>query len=216
LSSKIIPREQQSTVRKLDLDDLAKGAAVRRTPVQQPPAQPDAKVAEGERKREREQAYQAGLEAGQQEAGALAAKERAELHALIGGINDLVRDFEQTLGNDVLSLSLELAKLIVRQSLKVKPELLVPVLREAIATLPGVSEDTALVLHPADADLVRKLSESDRNLALPWKIVEDPHLERGGCRLDAPTTEVDATLETRWRRIIAALGRDDPWIDITT
>jgi flagellar assembly protein FliH len=46
--------------------------------------------------------------------------------------------------------------------------------------------------------------------------VEDILVERGGCRLDTATTEVDATLETRWRRIIGALGSDDPWIDITT
>jgi flagellar assembly protein FliH len=46
-------------------------------------------------------------------------------------------------------------------------------------------------------------------------VVEDPQIERGGCRLETPSTEIDATLETRWRRVIASLGRDDPWIEIT-
>ena len=26
--------------------------------------------------------------------------------------------------------------------------------------------------------------------------------------------EVDATLETRWRRVVASLGRDDAWLDL--
>jgi flagellar assembly protein FliH len=79
-----------------------------------------------------------------------------------------------------------------------------------------MSDQTVLLVHPADAALIRKAAEDDSALAaLPWKIVEDAHIERGGCRLETPTTEVDATLETRWRRVLASLGRDDPWIDIT-
>jgi flagellar assembly protein FliH len=90
------------------------------------------------------------------------------------------------------------------------------VIREAVFSLPGMDEQTSVHLHPLDAKLLRELAENDKQLG---ELVEDrrgSQLERGGCRLDALTTEVDATLETRWRRIIAALGRDDSWIDITT
>jgi flagellar assembly protein FliH len=128
-----------------------------------------------------------------------------------------MQDFEQTLAGDVLSVGLELAKQIVRSALRVKPDLVMAVVREAISSLPGLSEHTVLLLNPADAALVRKGLEDDPAVAtLPWKIVEDPHIERGGCRLETPTTEVDAALETRWRRVVASLGRDDSWIDITT
>ena len=65
--------------------------------------------------------------------------------------------------------------------------------------------------------MLRELAGSDPALsALPWNITEDAHVERGGCKLETPSTEVDGTLETRWRRVIANLGRDDAWIDITT
>ena len=153
---------------------------------------------------------------GRREAAALLEGERVALKALVAGMNEVMQDFEQSLANDVLSMSLELAKLIVRQSLRVKPEAVVAVVREAVESLPGVSDQTVLLVHPADAVLIRMAAENDRALGeLPWKIVEDEHIERGGCRLETPTTEVDATLETRWRRVLAALGRDDPWIDIT-
>jgi len=164
----------------------------------------------------RELARREGMEEGRREAAALLEGERVALKALIAGMNEVMQDFEQSLANDVLSMSLELAKLIIRQSLRVKPEAVVAVVREAVESLPGVSDQTVLLVHPADAVLIRMAAENDRALGeLPWKIVEDEHIERGGCRLETPTTEVDATLETRWRRVLAALGRDDPWIDIT-
>jgi flagellar assembly protein FliH len=166
--------------------------------------------------RAREQGYQEGFAAARQQGGAEADAQRADLKALVDGINELMRDFEQGLANDVLSMSLELSKLIVRSSLRVKPDLVISVVREAVAILPGISDQTVLHVNPADAVLLRQLAASDAQLKeLPWRIVEDPQLERGGCRLATPATEVDASLETRWRRVIASLGRDDAWIDIT-
>lgn len=205
-------------VSKVELADLARTLHAPSTPAgpavapAAPSAAPDAAALEHARAR----GYQQGLDEGRKlSEGALEAG-RAELKTLIAGINELMRDFEQGLANDVLSLSLELSKLIVRTSLRVKPELVLAVVREAVGSLPGVSEQTTLYLHPADAVLLRELAASDPQFKeLSWKLVEDPQLERGGCRIANPTTEVDATLETRWRRVIASLGRDDAWIDIT-
>jgi flagellar assembly protein FliH len=209
LSSKIIPKEALTEVRKLDLTDLVTGRKAS-TPS-------DVSANAAELARVREEAYRDGLAAGRQEAQAALAAERGELKALIAGVNELMHDFEQTLASDVLSMGLELAKQIVRTGLRVKPDMVLAVVREAISSLPGLSEQTVLLLNPGDAALVRKGLEDDPSLAtLPWKIVEDPHVERGGCRLETPTTEVDAALETRWRRVVASLGRDDSWIDITT
>ncbi len=209
MSSKIIPKEALAEVRKLDLTDLVTGA---KASVSSETAANAAELA-----RVREQAYREGVAAGRQEAQAALAAERAALKALIAGVNELMQDFEQTLAGDVLSVGLELAKQIVRSALRVKPDLVMAVVREAISSLPGLSEHTVLLLNPADAAIVRKGLEDDPAVAtLPWKIVEDPQIERGGCRLETPTTEVDAALETRWRRVVASLGRDDSWIDNTT
>ena len=215
MSNRIIPKEHAATVRKVDFSLLAGGrVAGPAAPVPdalQIDAAPDPELIHA-----RELARREGMEEGRREAAALLEGERVALKTLIAGMNEVMQDFEQSLANDVLSMSLELAKLIVRQSLRVKPEAVVAVVREAVESLPGVSDQTVLLVHPADAVLIRMAAENDRALGeLPWKIVEDEHIERGGCRLETPTTEVDATLETRWRRVLAALGRDDPWIDIT-
>jgi len=215
LSNRIIPKERAATVRKVDLGVLAGGrqaGAATAAPAESMDVSHDPAALVSAR----EQAYREGMEAGTRAAGTLHESERIALKALIVSMNEVMQDFEQSLANDVLSMSLELAKLMVRQSLRVKPEAVVAVVKEAVESLPGVSDQTVLSVHPADAVLIRRAAEDDRGLAeVPWKIVEDEHMERGGCRLETPTTEVDATLETRWRRVLAALGRDDPWIDIT-
>ena len=215
MSNKIIPKESLSQPRRAELGDLA-GPDPRTRPVQ---ARPDAPAAPAPSllALAREEGHREGLEQGRREAEALLHAERDALIQLSSGLTVLMSDFEQSLANDVLSLSLELAKLIVRHSVKVKPDLVLSVLREAVSSLPGVDQQTTIHLHPSDAALLRNLAENDKTFhELPWKIVEDILVERGGCRLDTATTEVDATLETRWRRIIGALGSDDPWIDITT
>jgi flagellar assembly protein FliH len=165
----------------------------------------------------REQAYRQGVAVGRQEAAAQIEAERAALKRLTESFQELLQELEQGLANDVLSMSLELAKLIVRHAIRVQPDLVLSVVREAVASLTGFDAQTTIHLHPADGKLVRDIASDDPLLAgLPWKIVDDINIERGGCRLETATTEVDATLETRWRRVIAALGREDSWIDITT
>ncbi len=216
MSNKIIPREALNEVRKLDLGDLGQaGIPATRVRADSTPSAdvPDPRMLA----RVRDEAYREGMEIGRREAQSANESERAELKALIAGMQELIRDFEQTLADEVLAMSLELAKQIVRQSLRVKPDLVVAVVREAVSSLAGLTEHTVLALNPADAALVGKSLDSDTTLAtLPWKIVEDAQIERGGCRLETASTEVDAGLETRWRRVLAALGRDDAWIDIAT
>jgi flagellar assembly protein FliH len=60
--------------------------------------------------------------------------------------------------------------------------------------------DKALVDH-ALADLLT---------ARAARTVADPSITTGGCRVVAPGAEIDATLESRWRRVIASMGREAP------
>jgi len=216
LFNRILPKDTVSGARKLDLADLEQGGGAVLQPAAEP--SPGGPVVDAQTlARAREEAYREGVAAGRSQAHAAADDERAQLKALIGSLNELVQGFEQTLADDVMGMSLELAKQIVRQTLKVKPDLVMAVVREAVSSLPGLTEQSVLVLNPADVVLVRQAIDDDATLAsLPWRIVEDPQLERGGCRLETASTEVDGGLETRWRRVLAALGRDDVWIDITT
>lgn len=162
----------------------------------------------------RAEAREAGFEAGRQVGYATGEAEAASLRLLVGHLRDLVEDLEQGIANDVLSLALELAKQIVRTSLRVRPDLVMAVIREVSKGFQGLGESPKLILHPADALLVRQAVEAEPAGEWPWIILEDGAIERGGCKFQTGASEVDATLETRWRRVVASLGRDDAWLDL--
>ena len=44
------------------------------------------------------------------------------------------------------------------------------------------------------------------------RIIEDNALTPGGCRVELGSSEVDATLETRWRRVIESIGINQEWL----
>ena len=163
--------------------------------------------------------YNLGLEEGRL-AGESAAKEaaaaqgRAEaerLAAIIAGLGESITQCEQQVADQLLKLALDIARQILRHSLQIQPELILPVVREAIAALPVSHGHPLLLLNPADAALVREhLGDSLSHAG--WKILEDRQIEAGGCRVELAGSEVDASLATRWQRTLDAIGTQADWL----
>ncbi|PIL37850.1 flagellar assembly protein FliH [Massilia psychrophila] len=118
---------------------------------------------------------------------------------------------DETIAADVLDLALHLAKSMLRSALAVKPELVIPVVREAIEYLPVLQQPAVLMLNPADVALVREAigEELDKG---GWRVVQDPSIARGGCKVDTATNQIDAQLATRWERLTHALGTNLDWL----
>lgn len=160
----------------------------------------------------RDEAYQAGYAEGQQRGyaeglqQALAEKERlAELSKL------LESQIDEKVTQELMGLSLDIAQQVLQQAIKVQPELLLGMVREAIGTLPVFNQAAHIILNPEDAAMVREhmgeqLSHSG------WKILEDPRTARGDARLETANSQVDATLEARWNRVISAMGQESKWL----
>lgn len=160
----------------------------------------------------RDEAYQAGYAEGQQRGyaeglqQALAEKERlAELSKL------LESQIDEKVTQELMGLSLDIAQQVLQQAIKVQPELLLGMVREAIGTLPVFNQAAHIILNPEDAAMVREhmgeqLSHSG------WKILEDPRTARGDARLETANSQVDATLEARWDRVISAMGQESKWL----
>jgi len=176
----------------------------------QPPVRPP----EEELARIREQARCEGFAEGAAAGRAAGTREIAELVTLLGRVREVMDGFEQELAGDVMSVSLEVARQILRHTIHIHPEVVLPVIREAIASLPQGSVHPRLLLHPQDATLVRSVLDANQLTPAPWRIVEDSRLERGGCRVETSTSELDATVGARWKAVIAALGREERWVDL--
>ena len=58
--------------------------------------------------------------------------------------------------------------------------------------------------NPQDIELIR-LHLADELKEGHWRVLADESLARGGCRAETPYGDIDATLQTRWRRVAASL-----------
>lgn len=159
-----------------------------------------------------EAGHREGIAAGYRDGLAKAQAEAERLRLLIAGFESALKSLEQELGHELLALSLDIAKQMLRQVLKVKPELLLSVIRSAMESLPQNTQHPHIHLHPEDAVLVRELLGAELTHA-GWRLVEDARLGRGGCLIETASAEVDASLPSRWQRIAAALGQNNSWLE---
>lgn len=129
------------------------------------------------------------------------------IESLSGALEDRFAELERDAAEQVVALALEVARHALRATLAVRPETIVPVVQEALSSLLDERVRMHLHLNPRDAELVRD-ELGERLAARNCEIVADPTIEAGGCRIETPRAEIDATVATRWRRTLAALGRE--------
>lgn len=162
-----------------------------------------------------EQARNEGLAAGREEGRAEglreAAAEAAQLRALAEGFSAALSQADEHISQQILQLALDLAQAMLKSALTVRPELVLPIVRDAVRYLPAMQQPALLCLHPDDTALVRQ-HIGDELTRSGWQLTNDPLLERGGCRVETPGNQIDATLPTRWQRLATALGQTSDWL----
>jgi flagellar assembly protein FliH len=151
--------------------------------------------------------YQDGLDQGRAEA----AHELTHLQDIAATFGKAVTEADETIAGDVLELALQLARGMVRTAFDVRPELIIPVVRQAVDYLPSLQQPALLVLNPEDALIIQgsigpELEKSG------WRIVQDGAIARGGCRVDTASNQIDAQIASRWQRLSQALGKDIDWL----
>jgi len=203
----------------------AQAAALRA--MQPPPPPPAPTIGEEEleaiREAARQQGYAEGFAAGQSTGHASgyddgmamgraeAAAELTHMQDIAATFGDAVTQADEAIAADVLELALHLAKNMVRTAFEVRPELILPVVREAVDYLPNLQQPALLILHPEDALIVRDNIGHELEKT-GWRIIEDGNVARGGCRIDTASNQIDAQISSRWQRLAHALGRDVEWL----
>lgn len=215
--SRIIAAEHLSGYTRLAMDSLGdrRTAPHKRTQANDAPPEAPPDYDEG-RKSGLVEGFKRGFEAGAAHAEAERCKaEQAAGSTLAQRIESLCSDLQQRLeriereaADEVVALALEVARQALRATLAVRPESIVPIVQEALAHLVDDHVRLHLHLNPTDAALVRtELGERLSNAGC--EIGTDASITPGGCRIETPRATIDATLETRWRRTLASLGRND-------
>lgn len=155
--------------------------------------------------------YSAGHEAGYTAGIQQAQAEANVMRSLLQNLQSELNQMDQQIAQSLLDLSLSIANKMVSATLQVKPEIILDVIREALGSLPQFNQNAHLVLHPEDAELVRK-QMNDELAHAGWKIFTDAQIQRGGCLVKTAHSFVDATTEARWQRVMQSIGQDQSWL----
>ncbi|WP_455288579.1 flagellar assembly protein FliH [Cupriavidus necator] len=146
--------------------------------------------------------YARGLETARTEA--------AQLQALAANFRGALNGVDEQVSRALVSLALDVARQLVRTAVAEDPSVLLPAVRELLTSEPALCGAPSLLLHPDDVALVETHLRGELDAA-GWTVRADPTVARGGCIASAASGERDATLPTRWTRVVKALGRDDAW-----
>jgi flagellar assembly protein FliH len=178
-------------------------------PEPEKPAQPEVVLPTAEDiERIHQEAHRQGYQAGYSEGQAKARNEAERLGRGATKLETALAGLDAGVADELLALALELARQVVRGEISARPETLLDVVREALEQLPH--QHAAIYLNPEDASLARSYL-GDQLTHAGHRIHEDSKLARGDCVLEAGGSHLDASVATRWRRVLEGLGIENAW-----
>ncbi len=169
-------------------------------------APPTARALEQLQQQAYAEAYAQGLAAGHTEGLTRASADmetlRQRFSAWLDALATPLAELEARVEHELVQLVIAMTRQLVRREIKADPAQIVGVVREALTALPSSARNVRVHLNPDDAQLVNeRLSEAHGERA--WRIVEDPLLARGGCRVTTETSQIDMSLDARLHQIFS-------------
>lgn len=222
LHSRFIPREEIDAVAAWSFSSMDAGQTVP-APLAEPEPEPQPPIdLELMLQEARQQAYaegfQHGHDAGSQETrDALeavirrSAEETAvRMGQLLHSMGDQLIAAEQHIARQILELSCDIARQVVRQELKVNTRHLRAVIGEALEQMVEDGLPATVRMNPEDLALMKGALLETLGENAP-ELVADPDISPGGCLIQSPSSVVDATIEKRWARAVGNLGLSLDW-----
>ena len=161
----------------------------------------------------REAGYAAGLEQGRQEGQAAARREAlAELadlgrplEAALAELRRVSEEYQAAMRDEVVELVAKVARQVIRCELALKPVQILDLVDETLAALPPgqyQQDEVEILLNAEECQRIRELAPER---AARWRLVADPQLPHGECRIRTPESEADAGCQQRLEACIATV-----------
>jgi len=220
--SRFIPGEEIDAVQQWDFGAIDTAAQLLAARAKAREAQED----EFEAEASRQEAYQAGYAAGvaqglaQAQAGvqiqmqeflANQGKDAGDrLAQLFGAAQSQLAEAEQTMAHGVLELACELARQVLRREFAVSPDVVMPVLTEALELLGADCKSAVVRMNPIDIEALGEQVHADF-VGMALTLRPDASVLQGGCLVESGGMVVDGSLDKRWQRAVASLGLESAW-----
>ena len=146
------------------------------------------------------EAYEKGFEQGHKDGLDLERRQIEEkgkqIDALLGELQGLKSQLYSEAEGELLKLSIEIAKKILREEVKLDPRIIVQTIREAMTFLADKSL-MRIAVHPDDMDEIKQLMPewTAKTKGGQLELVEDHAIERGGCMLKTGFGRINATID---------------------
>jgi flagellar assembly protein FliH len=152
-----------------------------------------------------QQGFDAGFTAGHTAGMKQAEAELAQLRTVANQATESMARLEADIGQSLMRLALRIAEQVLHTTLRTEPQVITDLVRDILNS--DHHNDTLLTLrvHPSDHALINTYLESSPTTG-QWRLLADPGLKPGDCVAETPLGSIDATLDTRWERVSAALG----------
>ena len=131
----------------------------------------------------------------------------AQISLLLEHMSRPLKDLNVEVEHALIRLVVDTSRRLVNKAIALDPQLVEGAVQEAVASVATTTRELKIFLHPEDVAVLNK------NLALPsdvsWKLMPDPALRRGDCRVVTESSQIDARLDTRQTNIERALLGED-------
>jgi flagellar assembly protein FliH len=209
--AKVVPRDQLTAYDRWELPVLEERLqrAAEQLAGSKPAADSEPLPTAGDLHALQERAWGEGWQAGLEEGRAAVNARLALLSRAIEQASGLLAEAETTLAPRLLNLVVAMTREVIRAELRLQPEALLVVLREALAVMPRGKQSPNVHLHPEDVAWLREHPGVDR----AWQLIADEGLGRNACRIEMGDSVVESALADRWTKVLQSIGRADAWQD---
>ena len=124
--------------------------------------------------------------------------------AIFSSFDNALKDLDNDVIHSITQLAISIAEQVIRRELEINSEQVVSVVKEAIKLLP--LDESRLIIHLNPSDIVAVKNVFNQNdIVNSCSIVEDPSIQRGGCKLATEDSIIDATVDSQIAQIAAKI-----------
>jgi len=144
--------------------------------------------------------YEDGLKQGQQALN----EYKQTFESVFSSLDNALKEIDQDVIQAITQLAISISKQIIRRELQINSEQVVSVVKESIKLLPLEKSRLIIHLNPSDISVVQKVFNQD-DIVHSYSLVEDPTVQRGGCKLATDESIIEATIDSQVAQIAAKL-----------